>query len=251
MVGLGNIAEIIKRYGINDDPQKFYSMALGSLETTLSKITSAYGSIANGCHKIKPHFIELIKDKHGNIIYRRDNRHFKTDVDQMPQISKDPEAINLSDDASCYQITSLLKGAMDRGTGASARSLNKVIAGKTGTTNDSLDAWFVGFTPKTVIGTYVGFDHPKTLGAKSTGASVALPIFIDIFKNAFKDKPSLDFKVPESILLEYVNPHTGQKEETESSIQEAFKKNLFHDDINDPFQKLEPNQKELENFDVY
>ncbi|AVP87824.1 penicillin-binding protein 1A [Candidatus Phycorickettsia trachydisci] len=251
MVGLGNIAEIIKRYGINDDPQKFYSMALGSLETTLSKITSAYGGIANGCHKIKTHFIELIKDKHGNIIYKRDNRHYKTSVDQMPQLSYDPEYINLSDDASCYQIASLLKGAMERGTGASARSLNKVIAGKTGTTNDSLDAWFVGFTPKIVIGTYVGFDHPKTLGAKATGAGVALPIFVDIFKNAFKDEPSLDFKVPDSISLEYVNPHTGQKEQTDSSILEAFKKNLFLDENNDPFQKLEPNQKELENFDIY
>lgn len=251
MVGLGNIAEIIKRYGINDDPQKFYSMALGSLETTLSKITSAYGSIANGCHKIKPHFIELIKDKHGNIIYKRDNRHYKTFVDQMPQVSKDPETINLSDDASCYQIASLLKGAMERGTGASAKSLNKIIAGKTGTTNDSLDAWFVGFTPKIVIGTYVGFDQPKTLGEKATGASVALPIFIDIFKNALKDEPSLDFKVPDSISLEHVNPHTGEKEQTDSSIQEAFKKHLFPDNSNDPFQKLEPNKKELESFDVY
>lgn len=251
MVGLGNIAEIIKRYGINDDPKKFYSMALGSLETTLSKITSAYGSIANGCHKVKPHFIELIKDKHGNIIYKRDNRHYKTFVDQIPQVSKDPETINLSDDASCYQIAALLKGAMERGTGASAKSLNKIIAGKTGTTNDSLDAWFVGFTPKVVIGTYVGFDQPKTLGAKATGASIALPIFIDIFKNTLKDESSLDFKVPDSILLEHVNPHTGEKEQTDSSIQEAFKKHLFLDDTNDPFQKLELNQKELESFDVY
>lgn len=251
MVGLGSIAEIIRRYGINDDPQKFYSMSLGSLETTLSKITSAYGSIANGCHKIKPHFIELIKDRHGHVIYKRDNRHYKTFVDQIPQISKDPEHINLSDDASCYQITSLLRGAMERGTGASAKSLNKVIAGKTGTTNDSLDAWFVGFTPKIVIGTYIGFDQPKTLGSKATGASVALPIFIDIFKNAFKKHPSLDFKLPDGILLEHVNLHTGEKEQNDSSILEAFKKHLFNNNSNDPFQKIEPNQEEFENFDVY
>ncbi len=230
MVGLGSVAEIISRYGINENPKKFYSMALGSLETTLDKITSAYGSIANGCKQIKPEFIEMIKDRNGRIIYGRDARLCKgCTVSNLanapaPVISSYPNQKPLSDEASCYQITSMLQGVVQRGTAQSSKKLGKILAGKTGTTNNSFDTWFIGFTPNIVVGTYVGFDQPRTMGNTSTGSSVALPIFIDFAQNALKDQPSLEFELPPSIMLIKTDPKTGKQDlHSSGAILEALK----------------------------
>jgi penicillin-binding protein 1A len=261
MIGLGSVAEIISRYGIDENPKKFYSMALGSLETTLDKITSAYGSIANGCNQIKPEFIEMIKDRNGRIIYQRDARTCRGCVVSdlanapIPSISNFPNQKPLSDEASCYQITSMLQGVVERGTAQAAKKLNKVLAGKTGTTNNSLDTWFVGFTPRVVVGTYVGFDRPKTMGNSATGSSVALPIFINFAENLLQNQPSLEFKMPQNITLIKTNIKTGlQDEENHGTIFEAVKTdNVIEENIQndlDPFERIE--QSPLNNtIDVY
>lgn len=229
-VGLTKIVDIIKRFGINDNPQKVYSMVLGSIETTLERITNAYGIIANGGKRIKPHFVELIKDRNGKVIYRRDDRECTTcnvsdnDLDNAILEIPAENIYMVTDAASDYQITSLLTGVVDRGNAYSAKKLGKVIGGKTGTSNDSKDTWFIGFTPKIVVGSYVGYDTPRTLGRRATGSSVVLPIFIDFMSNAYKDEPPLPFKVPDSVKLQAVDRATGQITPS-SSIMEAFKIN--------------------------
>ena len=229
-VGLTKIVDIIKRFGINNEPKKVYSMVLGSIETTLAQMTNAYAIIANGGKKVKPHFVELIKDRNGRIIYRRENRkcpscivsdsNLDTAILEIPK----EDVYRVTDEASDYQITSFLIGAIDRGTGYAAKKLGKIIGGKTGTSNDSKDAWFVGFTPKIVVGSYVGYDTPRTLGQRATGSNVVLPIFIDFMSNAYKDEPVLPFKVPDSIKLLAVDRATG-KITPNGSVIEAFKIN--------------------------
>ncbi|OZG31765.1 penicillin-binding protein 1A [Rickettsia endosymbiont of Culicoides newsteadi] len=229
-IGLNKVAEIIKRFGINNEPKRFYSMVLGSLETTLKKMITAYAIIANSGKKVTPHFVELIKDRNGKIIYRRDNRECEncsvsdsqlTDNVSQPILSQ-PDCRMITDEASDYKIVSFLTGAVERGTAIAAKKLGKIIAGKSGTTNESMDTWFIGFTPKIIVGTYIGYDTPKTLGKTATGSSVALPIFIDFMEKAYSDIPSLAFKIPESIKLLPVNPQTG-KITSSGSIMEAFK----------------------------
>jgi len=229
-VGLTKIVDIIKRFGINENPRKVYSMVLGSIETTLEKMTNAYAIIANGGKKIEPHFVELIKDRNGHVIYRRDDRECLacnvSDNDLDTAILEIPpkNIYRVTDEASDYQITSLLTGVVDRGTSYSAKKLGKIIGGKTGTSNDSKDTWFIGFTPKIVVGSYVGYDTPRTLGRRATGSSVVLPIFIDFMSNAYKDEPPLPFKVPDSIKLLAVDRATG-KITPSGSVMEAFKIN--------------------------
>ncbi len=229
-VGLTKIVDIIKRFGINNEPKKVYSMVLGSIETTLSRMTNAYAIIANGGKKVEPHFVELIKDRNGKIIYRRDDREcLSCNVSDanldiaILEIPKEDIYI-VTDEASDYQITSFLTGAIDRGTGYAAKKLGKIIGGKTGTSNDSKDTWFVGFTPKIVVGSYMGYDTPKELGKRATGSNVVLPIFIDFMSNAYKDEPSLPFKVPDSIKLIAVDRATG-KITPSGTVIEAFKVN--------------------------
>lgn len=229
-VGLTKIVDIIKRFGINNEPKKVYSMVLGSIETTLSRMTNAYAIIANGGKKVEPHFVELIKDRNGKIIYRRDDRecpscnvsdsNLDTAILEIPK----EDIYRVTDEASDYQITSFLTGAIDRGTGYAAKKLGKIIGGKTGTSNDSKDTWFVGFTPKIVVGSYVGYDTPKELGKRATGSNVVLPIFIDFMSNAYKDEPVLPFKVPDSIKLLAVDRATG-KITPSGTVMEAFKVN--------------------------
>jgi penicillin-binding protein 1A len=230
-IGLNKVSEIVRRFGINKEPKRVYSMVLGSIETTLEKMTSAYAVIANNGKEVVPHFVELIQDRNGKIIYRRDARkctncNTSGNIDPTTQFS--PPIIQaqdsrvITDEASNYQILSFLMGAVERGTAVAAKKLGKVIAGKTGTTNESMDTWFVGFTPKIVVGTYIGYDQPKSLGKTATGASVALPIFIDFMTNTYTNVPSLAFKIPSTIKLLPINPSTG-KVTNSGSVMEAFK----------------------------
>ncbi|WP_341764221.1 penicillin-binding protein 1A [Candidatus Tisiphia endosymbiont of Beris chalybata] len=230
-IGLNKVAEIIKRLNINSEPKKVYSMVLGSLETTLEKMTTAYAMIANSGNKVTPHFVELIKDRNGKIIYRRDNRECRNCHISDQQLADPPNPIisapnskMIIDEASNYQITSFLTGAVERGTAASAKKLDKIIAGKSGTTNESMDTWFIGFTPKIIVGTYVGYDIPKTLGKTATGSSVALPIFINFMANVYANIPSLPFHVPDTIKLLRTDRKTG-KVTALGDIVEAFKIN--------------------------
>lgn len=234
MLGLEKIVEIGKRFGIYDNPPPQYSMVLGAQETTLIRLANAYSILVNGGKKVSPWLIERIDDKTGKTILRRDARTCPAcKLEGIGNVSK-AEAPTLPDDRMqvldsrvAYQIVSMLEGAATRGTGARAHSvLQRPVAGKTGTTNDSKDTWFMGFTPDLVAGIYVGFDQPRTLGRKETGGSVALPGFIDFMQHALKDKPSTPFRVPPGIMFMRVNSRTGQPpmpEDEGSTILEAFK----------------------------
>ncbi len=263
-VGWEKIANIIKRFGINDNPMIFPSIVLGALETTLSKMTMAYSAIANNGYKVEPHYIELIKDRKGNIIYKRDYtecnecQNYKIDSENKilppsinnlaPIITNDDNKNKLKiDQASNYQIISLMMGGVQRGTSRGARHIKQIMAGKTGTTNQAKDTWFMGFTPKIVVGTYIGYDDPKTLGNRESGASVALPVFVNFMQNGYKDEPSVDFIVPDSIELAMVDPDTGELSTKKNSIIEAFK--IDNDQSNYKPTKILDNLDNLDNND--
>jgi penicillin-binding protein 1A len=262
IAGLRKIAETFKRFGINDNPSpKIHSIVLGALETTLERMTMAYSIIANKGRKVTPHYIELIKDRKGNVLYRRDYtecmeckeyKHDETGNALLPIIPVSSGHI-ITDDATDYQITSILMGAIQRGTGQAAKIIPKVIAGKTGTSNEGKDTWFIGFTPRIVVGTYIGYDIPRSLGKSATGATVALPIFINFMNNGYKDIESVDFEIPKSINLIPVNYDTGKPSTEKGSIIEAFKANYYDtelknlesktqlEDFFDPFSKIQDN----------
>ena len=233
-IGLDKVTEVISRFGINSNPEPIYSLVLGSTETTLVKLVSAYAAIVNGGKRIIPAMIEKIQDRDGKILYRRDKRECNeciiTDDGKnpfFPIVYDDREQI--LDPDTAYQITSMLEGGVQRGTSAKARSIGKIIGGKTGTTNNSYDSWFVGFSPDLVVGVYVGFDIPRTLGSGETGASVALPIFINFMKQALKDVPSTPFRVPNGIKFVKIDRTNGRyptpATPKNNVIFEAFKLN--------------------------
>lgn len=237
-VGLDKVAEVVKRFGINDNPQPIYSLALGSTETTVMRLATAYAMMVNGGKKIAPSMIEKIQDREGKTIYRRDQRECSNCVntDEVPFIEEISEQI--TDSATAYQITYMLQGVVDRGTAARARSIGKIIGGKTGTTNSSYDSWFVGFSPDLVAAVYVGFDNPKTLGSEETGASIALPIFINFMKDALKDKASTPFRVPNSVKFVKVDRAAGRyatpSTPKDNLFLEAFKLNDSIDESSIP-----------------
>ncbi len=217
MMGLDKVLEIGKRFGIYDEPASNFSIVLGASETTLLRLVNAYGMIANGGKRISPSLIERIDDRHGKIIYRRDERVCSEckivdssviGVDISPPELADVRE-QVADPRVVYQLTSMLQGVATRGTAARSKEIGKIVAGKTGTTNDSLDTWFIGFTPDLVAGVFVGYDKPKTLGKRETGSSVALPAFISFMKDALADVPNKPFRVPRGIQLVKVDLHTG------------------------------------------
>ncbi len=229
-VGLDKISEVISRFGINKHPKAIYSSVLGSIETSLTNIVTAYSIIVNGGKKVGPAIIEKIQDRDGKTIYKRDGRRCEGCLAEenntnIPTLYDDRQRI--TDTATAYQITSMLEGVVQRGTSVRARSIGKIIGGKTGTTNNSIDSWFIGFSPDLVAGVYVGFDIPKTLGTRETGSSVALPIFIDFMQNALRNVPSTPFRVPEDVKFVKINRKTGAlptpATPKEDIIFEAFK----------------------------
>ena len=233
--GIDKVIATAKRCGIYDTVPRNFSMVLGSAETTLLRLTNAYGIIDNGGKRIQPSMIERIDDRHGTTIFRRDARNCTgctinttdaIDLDAPPPLPADDRE-QIIDPRVDYQMISMLNGVTIRGTAARANAeLHRTLAGKTGTTNDSNDTWFIGFSPDLVAGVFVGYDKPRTLGKKETGASVALPAFIDFMKNALKDQPDKPFHIPRGIQLVKVNLHTGQPPIGDESdprvIDEAF-----------------------------
>ncbi|MBL0318542.1 MAG: penicillin-binding protein 1A [Alphaproteobacteria bacterium] len=234
MLGVDSIVEISKRFGVLDNPAANYSMVLGAAETTLLRITSGYAMIINGGKRVSPILVERIQDRKGATIFRRDNRLCDEcsikEVNQLtgvfpPVLADDRQQI--TDPQSAYQVISMMEGVVKRGTAMAALRLGKTVGGKTGTTNNSYDTWFIGFTPDIVVGTYIGYDIPKTLGKKETGASVSLPVFIDFMEHYLKDKSDIPFRIPEGISLVRIDRLTGQvpgPDTPESNIMyEAFK----------------------------
>lgn len=227
-VGIEPIAETIERFGIMDHAPREYSMALGAGETTLLRHTAAYAMLVNGGKRITPTFIDRIQDRNGATIFRADRRSCRgcENVDwqhqPMPVIPDDQEQI--ADPGSAFQIVTMLQGVVERGTGTAVKAVGKPIAGKTGTTNEWRDAWFVGFTPDLVAGVYVGFDDPDSLGKDETGGHVAAPIFRDFMIAALKDAPATAFRTPAGMRLYRVSAATGLPAGAgEPAIYEAYK----------------------------
>ncbi len=213
-VGMEKVAEVAERFGIVDDLPETLSMSLGAGETTLLRLTSAYAMLVNGGRKITPTLIDRIQDHKGKTVFRHDNRACEEcraeswagqptpDIpDTRPQVE---------DPAIAYQMVSMLHGVVERGTGVRVKAVGKPLAGKTGTTNDSNDAWFVGFTPDLAVGLYVGFDEPRTLGKNEQGASVAAPVFRDFMQAALEGKPAIPFRIPPGVRLVRVKAETGE-----------------------------------------
>ncbi len=229
-LGLKKIIDFSKKLGIYENPNELLSISLGSAETTLLKLTSAYSSFINGGKLVKPILIDRIQDSEGDTILNNETRKcFKCEQisylsNNYPTIKDEFEQIFSPETA--YQITSMLEGAVQRGTGKGLRDLNLDIAGKTGTTNKNTDTWFIGYTSKLIIGVYVGFDDPKSLGKKETGARTAMPIFKEFIKTSVKKKDARPFKVAENITLMVIDPKTGKKASfgSKKTIIEVFKK---------------------------
>ncbi len=215
-IGIESVVEYAKRFGINDNMKPYLSGALGADETTLMKLTTAYGMIVNGGKKIAPSFIDRVQDRLGKTIERTDTRPchacgplMKWESQTTPDVPDIREAI--ADPRTTYQMVSILEGVVQRGTAMKLKSLDRPLAGKTGTTNDSYDAWFIGFTPDLVVGVFTGFDQPKSLGKKETGASVALPVFKEFMEVALKDEPPIPFRVPPGVRMVQVNAKSGAR----------------------------------------
>ncbi len=228
-LGVENVAKFSQQLGIYENPDSLLSISLGSAETTLLKLTSAYCAFVNGGRLVYPILIDRVQDSEGNTILNNENRRCKN-CDKIsftsmeyPEIGDKYEKIFSPQTA--YQITSLLEGVIKRGTGKKLKDLNLNIAGKTGTTNENTDAWFIGFTSDLVIGVYVGMDNPQPLGKFETGSKTALPIFKNFIKSAVKKSDSRPFKVSDGITMMVVDPSTGQKAKfsSKNTILEAYK----------------------------
>ena len=230
-LGMDKVAEIANRTGVMSDMPNVLSMALGAGETSLINLTTAYASFVNGGRKIKPSLIDRIQDRRGKNIYLENFSRCNNCTDPYLEDSPEPKIIDVSekifDEAKSYQMVSILKGAVDRGTGKKTKIDGIEIAGKTGTTNNNTDAWFIGFTSDLIIGVYAGFDKPKSLGKRETGSSVAVPIFRDFVKNYYQEKPILPFTIPNGIELIKINYDTGEiasNFNSSESVYEAFSK---------------------------
>ncbi len=228
-MGMPLVAEYAQRFGIYDKMLPVLAMSLGSGETTVLRMVSAYSVLANGGKQITPSIIDRIQDRYGNTIYKHEDRVCETCSAEEWHGQKEPELIDtreqVLDPMTAYQITSMMEGVVKRGTATSVQKLGRPVAGKTGTTNDEKDAWFIGYTPDLVAGVYVGFDTPRPMGRGSTGGQLAAPVFIDFMSAALKDKPAIDFRVPRGLKLIPINVKTGLEAngESENVILEAFK----------------------------
>jgi penicillin-binding protein 1A len=228
-VGMPAISEYARRFGVYDDMLPLLSMSLGAGETTVMRMTAAYSMFVNGGRRIKPTLIDQIQDRNGRTIYRHDDRKCVTcnaekwDGGAAPKLTETREQV--LDPLTAYQMTSILEGVVQRGTAQSVKAVGKPLAGKTGTTNDAKDVWFVGFSPDLAVGVFLGYDQPKSLGNAATAGQYAAPVFRDFMQLALKDKPATPFRVPAGIKLIRVNAATGTRAGGEGggTILEAFK----------------------------
>lgn len=228
-IGMEKVGSYARKFGLIDDLPTNLSAALGSQESTLIAVTAAYAMLVNGGKKIEPTLVDRVQDRYGMTIVRTDDRVCPScasrDISSIePPILPDGRE-QLTDPASAYQMVSILQGAVERGTGRRVASVGKPLAGKTGTSNDSFDTWFLGFSPDLAVGVFVGFDEPRTLGSNETGSTVAAPVFRDFMAAALADKPATPFRIPEGIVMVRVTPETGLVAQPGSrkAILEAFK----------------------------
>ncbi|HEY1364435.1 MAG TPA: penicillin-binding protein 1A [Xanthobacteraceae bacterium] len=228
-IGMPLIGEYAKRFGIYESLPPYLSFALGAGETTLLRMVGAYAMFDNGGRKIQPTLIDRIQDRYGHTIYRHDTRECQGCDAGKWAGQNEPTLIDrrerVLDPMTAYQITSMMEGVVQRGTATVVKEVGKPIAGKTGTTNDEKDAWFIGFSPDLVVGVYLGYDKPRHLGRGATGGVLAAPIVRDFMKVALADKPAVPFRVPAGIKLIRIDPKTGMRAAPgdQRVILEAFK----------------------------
>ena len=236
-MGMPLITEYSRRFGVYDDLLPVLSMSLGAGETTLLRMVTAYSVFANGGKRVRATLIDRIQDRWGKAIWQHDRRTCSACV--VADWSREVQEPSLSDDRrqiidphTAFQMTSMLEGVVQRGTATSLKKLNMPLAGKTGTTNEEKDAWFIGFSPDLVVGVYIGYDTPKPMGKGQTGGKVAAPIFGNFMKMAQAGKPVTPFRVPPGIRLVEVNARTGLRAAPgdTKTTQEAFKPNEYPDD---------------------
>lgn len=228
-VGMDKVGAYARKFGLVDDMPTNLSAALGSQETTLIDLTAAYAMLVNGGKRIAPTLIDRVQDRHGTTIARTDDRECNACLKpelvfiDPPTLPDDRE--QLTDPASAYQMVSMLQGAVDRGTGRRVGTVGKPLAGKTGTSNDSFDTWFLGFSPDLAVGVFVGFDEPRTLGSNETGSTVAAPVFRDFMAAALENEPAMPFRIPSGIVMVRVDSDTGlvASPGSRGAILEAFK----------------------------
>jgi penicillin-binding protein 1A len=228
-IGMPLIAEYAKRFGVYDDLPPYLSYALGAGETTVLRMVSAYSMLDNGGRRVKPTLIDRIQDRYGHTIYKHDLRECVGCDAEKWNNQSEPTLIDhrelVIDPMTAYQITSMMEGVVQRGTATVVRDVGKPIAGKTGTTNDEKDVWFIGFSPDIVCGVYMGFDKPRHIARLATGGHLAAPVVRDFLKVALADKPPIPFRVPPGIKLVRVNAKSGMRASPGDPkvILEAFK----------------------------
>ncbi len=236
-IGMPMVQDYAKKFDIDDDMPPYLSMSLGAGETTLLRLTAAYGMIVNGGAMITPTLIDRVQDRFGATVIRHDNRPCRgcrLDVqagdvltaaaDQTPPTLID-QRDKVTEPASAYQMVTMMEGVISRGTGRRMGEMDFAVAGKTGTTNDNTNAWFIGFTPDLVVGVYVGYDQPRPLGKRETGSTAAVPIFGEFINKAMANRDKIPFRRPEGINLFSINALNGERAPTgaENTIVEAFK----------------------------
>jgi len=230
-MGMPIICAYARRFGVYDNLMPIYPMALGAGETTLLKMVNAYGIIANGGKEVKATLIDYVEDRYGRPIWRHDPRNCDQCSAQEWKGEDEPVIVDdrkqIIDPITSYQMVHIMEGVIERGTAQKLKVLQRPIAGKTGTTNNEKDAWFIGFTPDLVVGVYTGFDDPAPLGHGETGGNVSAPVVRDFFKLALADQPAVQFRVPPGIKLVRVNLKTGLPAgpNDPTAIMEAFKPN--------------------------
>jgi penicillin-binding protein 1A len=228
-IGMQRVVDYARSFGVSDDMPPVLAMALGAGETTLMRMVSAYSTFVNGGKRIEPVLVDRIQNRYGLTIYKHDTRPCDAcAVDnwayQAPPSLPDTR-LEIIPPQTAYQIVSMLEGAVLRGTGRAARVLNRPLAGKTGTTNDSRDAWFIGFSPDLVVGTYIGFDDNRSLGSGESGGKVAAPVFTEFMRQALRDAPVIPFRIPPNVSLVRISAKSGKLASANDRdvILEAFK----------------------------
>ena len=227
-LGMPLVAEYATMFGVYDDLKPLLAMSLGAGETTDMRMTAAFATMANGGRRITPTLIDRIQDRYGKTVYRHDERI--CDGCEAAEWANQGEPLIIDnreqvlDPMTAYQITSMMEGVVQRGTGTGAKRLGRPVAGKTGTSSDYKDAWFVGFTPELAVGVYVGFDKPRNMGKQATGGELAVPIFTEFMERALQGKPPTPFNMPSGMTQVWIDPGTGVKANGgEAAIYEAFK----------------------------
>jgi penicillin-binding protein 1A len=228
-IGMPLIAEYSRRFGIYDNLLQVLAMALGSGETTLLKLATGYCIIANGGRQVTASLIDRIQDRRGKTIWRHDGRNCEGCEAGGWQGQAEPDLPDarkqMIDPHTAYQITSMMEGVVERGTATTVKEVGIPVAGKTGTTNDEKDAWFVGYTPDLVVGVFMGYDTPKAMGKGATGGQLAAPVVRDFLKLAVGSDNAVPFRVPPGVKFVKINRRTGARATPgdPDAIQEAFK----------------------------